>query len=308
MSRTLSLHDEEDAEIFRALSSEVRVRILDLSARTPMNINALGQALGLSAPTVTHHVQALEQAGLVVTEYAQGTQGTQKLCRARYSRLLLSFDEPLAETERIEELEAPVGMYSAATPGGTCGLASSERIIGFYDDPQSFLLFERAEAIILWMAEGYIEYVFPNRLPTTVEIDRLEFAVELGSEAPEFNNDYPSDISIWINGVEIGCWNSPGDFGDRRGRFYPAWWPVRLAQYGILTNWVVTRTGTSVNGRVVSDETLSSISIAPREPITIRIGIKKDAANRGGFTIFGRGIGDHDHSPLLRLYHSQSSS
>ncbi len=180
-SRTLNLNETRDAEVFRALASEVRVRILELLAGHPMNIHALGQALGLSAPTVTHHIQTLEQAGLVLTEYAQGVQGTQKLCVARYDTLELTLEEALPAVEEVEEIEMPVGLYTQVQPSGTCGLANLERIIGFYDDPQSFLLPDRTSAHILWMAAGFVEYAIPNRLPTSVEIDRLP----LGAEAHE---------------------------------------------------------------------------------------------------------------------------
>jgi predicted transcriptional regulator len=304
-ARRLNLWDEQDGEVFRALASDVRARILELLSKGPMNINALGQALGLSAPTITHHIQALEQAGIVMTEYAQGAQGTQKLCAARYDRFIVSFEpQDVGNAEQVEEIELPIGLYSVAAPHGTCGLASPERIIGFYDDPQSFLLRERAAAHILWMAEGYVEYIFPNRLPNSVQIDRLELVMELCSEAPEYNNDYPSDITVWLNGVEIGTWTSPGDLGDRRGRHSPAWWPGRIAQYGIETTWRVDANGTSINGVRVSGTTLADAGIAPRKPVTVRIGIKPDAEHPGGFNIFGRGIGDYDHDILLRLaYH-----
>ena len=29
------------------------------------------------------------------------------------------------------------------------------------------------------------------------------------------------DVSVWINEVEIGVWTSPGDYGDRRGKYTP---------------------------------------------------------------------------------------
>jgi predicted transcriptional regulator len=182
-----------------------------------------------------------------------------------------------------------------------------ERIIGFYDDPQSFLLPERTGAHILWMAAGFVEYVIPNRLPTSVEIDRLELSMELCSEAPEFNDDYPSSITVWLNDVEIGTWCSPGDLGDRRGRMYPPWWPARIAQYGILTNWTVSHGGSYMNGERVSDMTLEDAQIAGRKPIAVRIGVKADAPHPGGFNLLGRGIGDHDQGILLRLFYARTS-
>ena len=50
---------------------------------------------------------------------------------------------------------------------------------------------------------------------------RSNSAMELSSEVPGTNADWPSDISIWVNDVKVGTWTSPGDYGDKRGRFTP---------------------------------------------------------------------------------------
>ena len=48
--------------------------------------------------------------------------------------------------------------------------------------------------------------------------------MELSSEAPGVNSNWPSDISFCLNDESIGIWTSPGDFGDVRGIFTPDWW------------------------------------------------------------------------------------
>jgi predicted transcriptional regulator len=35
------------------------------------------------------------------------------------------------------------------------------------------------------------------------EATKLELSMEICSEAPEFALDWPSDITLWINGVEV---------------------------------------------------------------------------------------------------------
>src|SRR5690606_7400426 len=124
--------------------------------------------------------------------------------------------------ERVEEVSMPVGLYSYATVTPQCGLANREKIIGFLDVPQSFLDPERATAEILWMAGGHVEYVFPNTLPASVEILRMEFIAEACSEAPDYNHDWPSDITLWVNETEVGTWTCPGDFGAKRGVLNPS--------------------------------------------------------------------------------------
>jgi predicted transcriptional regulator len=298
----MELRGAQSVEMFKALASETRSSILAALAENPMNINALGQMLGISQPSITKHIQVLDQAGIITTEYLPGAQGMQKMCSLRYDRFIVSFESTQESGDRTEEVEMPIGLFTLANPGGTCGLAGSEHVIGFYDDPQSFFHPERASAQILWMAEGFVEYVFPNTLPTTVDIQRVELAMEVCSEAPDFNNDYPSDITVWINGVDIGMWTSPGDLGGKRGRLNPAWWSDHGTQHGHLKVWSVDSEGSYVDGSLVSSVTLKDLNVAPKQAIDVRIGVKPDAEHQGGFNLFGRGFGNYEQDLLMRLH------
>ena len=75
---------------------------------------------------------------------------------------------------------------------------------------------------------------------SSAEIEAIEFSMELSSEVPGTNTDWPSDISLWVNDVLIGTWTSPGDFGDQRGIYTPRWWKLEGSQYGKLTTWRIT--------------------------------------------------------------------
>ncbi|HEY3268809.1 MAG TPA: helix-turn-helix domain-containing protein [Armatimonadota bacterium] len=302
-SRILELKSAESVDPLKALASDTRLKILRLLADGPLNINTLGQELGISQPNITKHVQILDQVGLITTEYTQGVQGMQKLCRLRYDRLIVAFESEQAPDDRIETVEMPIGLYTTAEPAPTCGLANAERIIGFHDEPQSFFHPERGTAGLLWMAEGFVEYVFPNTLPTSVGITWLELAMEICSEAPDYENDYPSDITVWINGVEIGMWISPGDLGGKRGRLNPAWWGEHCTQFGKLKVWGVDNEGSSVDGEAVSTVTLADLNLAPKVPIVVRIGVKPDAEHLGGFNLFGRTFGNYEQDLVLRLHY-----
>ena len=299
-SRIMELRGTDGIEVFKALASETRTSIVALLAESPMNINALSQILAIAQPSVTRHIQALEQAGLVTSEYMPGVQGMQKVCSLKYDRFNVSFECIQESVGRIEEVEMPIGLYTLAHPVATCGLAGRDRIIGFYDDPQSFYHPERAAAQLLWMADGFVEYAFPNTLPTSVEINRLELAMEICSEAPDFNNDYPSDITVWINGGDIGTWTSPGDLGGKRGRLNPPWWSEHGTQHGLL--WSVDREGSYVDGSLVSNVTLPDVRLAPKQSVHVRIGVKPGAENPGGFNLFGRGFGNYEQDLVLRLH------
>ena len=67
------LSDEEalaTADVFRALGDPARVRIVNLLAtrREPLAADAFVEPLGLSQPTVSHHLKKLTEAGLLDRE------------------------------------------------------------------------------------------------------------------------------------------------------------------------------------------------------------------------------------------------
>ncbi|HWD40010.1 MAG TPA: ArsR family transcriptional regulator [Fimbriimonas sp.] len=291
----------ESVAMFRALASDSRARIIELLAERDMNINELSNALGLAQPSITKHVQILEEAGLVVSDYLAGPQGTQKRCRRVHDRLVVEMAGRPYRPEGMAEIEVPIGMYTQVEAVPTCGLANRERFIGHLDNPVSFFLPERATAEILWSSGGYVEYVFTNSLPLQAEIVAVDLAMEVCSEAPGYNNDYPSDITVWLNEIEIGTWESPGDFGGTRGRLNPSWWHDNLNQSGLLKVWQVDRTGTSVDGMKMSPVKIDDLGIKPWATIKVRIGVKPESRNQGGFTLFGKGFGNYEQDLVLRI-------
>jgi len=306
-SHIIELNANNGLPAFKALASETRIKILSLLTDRDMNINELSIALNIAQPSVTKHIQILEDAGLITSDYAPGAQGTQKRCHRPFDRCIMTFEDAARPIENIAEIEMPIGLYSIAVPKPTCGLASRTGWIGLVDDPVSFHFPQRAEAQILWMADGYVEYVFPNTLAPQVRVVSLELMMEVGSETPGYNNDFPSDITLWINGTEIGSWRSPGDMGGHRGRLNPSWWPDNLNQFGFLKSWIVDATGSYVDGIQISPTTIDQLGIEPYQPTTIRIGIKDEAEVHGGFTLFGKSFGNYEQDLILRLHHSGKS-
>lgn len=291
----------ESVAMFRALASESRARIIELLAERDMNINELSLALKLAQPSITKHVQILEEAGLVVSDYLAGPQGTQKRCRRVHDRLVVEMAGKPPKPEGLAEIEVPIGMYTQIEAVSTCGLANRERFIGHLDNPVSFFLPERATAEILWSSGGFVEYVFTNSLPLEADISSVDLAMEVCSEAPGYNNEYPSDITVWLNGVEIGTWTSPGDIGGTRGRLNPGWWHDNLNQSGFLKVWQVDGTGTAIDGMRISNVKIGELGIKPWQTIKVRIGVKPDSRNQGGFTIFGKGFGNYEQDLIMRL-------
>lgn len=305
-TQTIAAHTPGGVEVFRALASEPRLAILAALAETPRNVAEIGGIIGLAQPTVTKHVQILERAGLLTSEYLPGAQGMQKRCRLTHERLLVLLEAERADRGRVHELSMPIGLYTLAHARPTCGLVSATGIVGMLDDPQSFFVPERAEAELLWTSDGFVEYVFPSGSPTSRPIERLEFMAEMCSEAPHTNPEWPSDLTLWIDGVEIGTWTSAGDFGTRRGRLNPAWWPDHMTQHGVLKVWSVDETGAYLDGTRASGTTLADLRLVPGRPITVRLGVRPDAEHRGGFNLFGKGFGDYGQDLLLRLHYGDA--
>ena len=269
-----------------------------------MNINELSVSLGLAQPSITKHIQILEEAGLVVSDYLSGAQGMQKRCRKVHDRLIIDLSGKAKENDYIIEIEVPVGMYTRAEVVPTCGLATRDRMVGVIDDPLAFAFPDRAKAEILWSGGGFVEYKFPNSLPASSEIESIELVAEVASEAPGYANDYPSDITLWINDIEVGTWTSPGDPGGEKGRLNPSWWQDYMNQHGFLKVWRINEIGTYVDGENLSGVNIKDLDIHPWQATLVRLGIKGDAENQGGFTVFGKGFGSFEQDLILRIHHS----
>jgi predicted transcriptional regulator len=306
----LTLPLAESAEAIIGLASPVRVRILKLLRRRgPLNVNEIAAGLDLPQSTIATNIQALERAGLIQTEMSKATKGQQKVCSVLYDEIIIRLDEPSPpQNKDLIEVAMPIGLYTTCDVSAPCGLCSTESVLGLLDVPEFFLDPDRMKASLIWFGRGFVEYKFPNNGKVVgKDINELEFAMELSSEVPGTNANWPSDISLWINNRKVGTWVSPGDFGDKRGRYTPSWWKLEGSQYGRLVTWRITRRGTSVNDVKISDVTLGELELDKHHAIRMRVGIDEKAQNPGGMNIFGRGFGDYDQDIVMRL-HLQSAA
>lgn len=301
----LVLNSGQDARILKALSTELRIRILELLNGKKLNVSEIAKTLGIPQSTATVNIGVLEKAGLIKVENEKGERGSQKVCSAQYSEIIISFLSTTETSNRIDaiEVEMPVGLYTKFEINPPCGLCSPEKIIGFLDSPDSFWSPERVKAGLLWFGKGFVEYKFPNNaLYKGKPLQKIEVIMELSSEVPGTNKHWPSDITLWVNEIEVGDWTSPGDFGDKRGRFTPLWWKLEGSQYGLLKTWIITEEGSFVDGEKISEVCLTDLHIYDHSSIKVRIGVKENAQNVGGINIFGKGFGNYDKDIVLRLY------
>jgi predicted transcriptional regulator len=296
-------HNLQNLEaVTKALGSKTRLEILRFLSAHTCTLLEIAEALKLHPSTATLHINILEKAGLIETDLRPATRGLQKVCARVFDRVVIQLPAEHQIEDTTVEVSMPIGAYADVNIIPTCGLAGELGIIGHLDDPSTFYEPDRIYAQLLWFRRGYVEYRFPNRLPPNVVLDDIEVSFELCSEAPLHHADWPSDITVWIGNAEIGTWTSPADFGGERGALTPAWWDSQNSQYGLLKVWRVTNSGSYVDGRQVSKVTLSHLTLKPRDPIPVRIGIKENAANIGGINLFGRRFGNYPQDIVLRQH------
>lgn len=305
MINTASL--EEQLPIFQALSSDLRIRIMNMILTQPgINLKQLASCLQISVSTLSPHITKLSECHLIRLEDLPASHGVQKCCFPELEQLVISM-EPQESSSSILHEDIPVGYFSDFSVTPTCGLASCHSFLGHLDEARSFALLEHLQANILWFNTGFVEYILPNPIPAGHQIDQLTLTFELSSEAPQYNNDWPSDIEFSLNGTKLGVWTCPGDFGDRRGIQNPSWWYPFLNQYGLLKQLTINQAGTWLDHQLLSAYTVRDLSLDSHSVMKFRFSVHADSPHPGGFTIYGHGFGDHNQGIRMTIESSSIS-
>ncbi len=285
---------DDGLETFKALGSDTRIQILNiLLENEQMSMNQLATELNISNGALTGHVKKLEECGLINISNESAGHGNQKMCSVTQDRIIVDIKKPI-DYKNVFETEIKVGQFSRHQVWPTCGIATSESVIGEFDDIRYFNHPDRFTANILWFTKGYVEYTIPNLIPSNQRITQLSISAELSSEAPGIDNNWPSDISFYINDTKIGMWTSPGDFGDVHGMFTPQWWPQNWNQYGLLKLLVINDYGTYIDGLKISDVSTLSLHLDYSNDIHLRLAVENDSEHVGGITLYGKSFGNYD--------------
>ena len=256
-------------------------------------MNQLATELNISNGALTGHIKKLEECGLINISNESAGHGNQKMCSVTQDRIIVDIKKPI-DYKNVFETEIKVGQFSRHQVWPTCGIATSESVIGEFDDIRYFNHPDRFTANILWFTKGYVEYTIPNLIPSNQRITQLSISAELSSEAPGIDNNWPSDISFYINDTKIGMWTSPGDFGDVHGMFTPQWWPQNWNQYGLLKLLVINDYGTYIDGLKISDVSTLSLHLDYSSDIRLRLAVENDSEHVGGITLYGKSFGNYD--------------
>lgn len=292
---------ERVCSLGKALSSPVRLEMLQLLYENSLIIGEIAKKMDLPVSSTAFHLKILEQAGLIRMEEQPGTRGTMKLCTRKVDIVSLGLVRRNKDINEMFSAELPVGAFSSCRVSPTCGLCAPDGVIGNEDKEFCFYYPERMKAGLLWTSSGYVEYRFANGVPADREVTRLLFSAELCSEAPGYREDWKSDITLWVNETDCGTFTSAGDFGGRRGRLTPSIWPDGSSQYGQLTEWEVRGDGTYINGIRVSDTTIGDLNLMNRAYVAVRLGNREDAKYVGGLNLFGKQFGDYAQDLVLTM-------
>jgi predicted transcriptional regulator len=287
---------EKSAAVFKALSSPTRLRILQTLAENPgMNISELSERFALPLSTAALHVRVLEKEGLIFIKEKPGLRGAQKVCAILVEDVYLNVLHRIkAETPtKNVGYSMPLGNYFDCSVTKPCGIAGKRAYIGIEDSTNAFYSPNRVHAQLVWFSSGFLEYRFPNHSLRPEKVVELHFSFEACSEAPGYNNDWPSDITIWINHTEVCTFRSAGDYGDKRGIYNPVWWPEGATQYGELRHLEINSQGCFGDGRKSSDSTPESLGVSQGEYISFTIGVKEDSEFVGGINLFGEHFGNY---------------
>lgn len=298
----LSIQNVEALSIVaKALSSEVRLSIIQLLNKNSLNVNEISEKLGIPASSAALNVKMLEEADLIHTELQPGTRGSMKLCSIKRGLIRIVLNSAIIDHDNTTFIEMPIGNYVDFQVTPTCGLVNNSVYIDSEDDPRSFYHPDHTSAQLIWFHSGYLEYRFSNQSLENKSCHLLEISMEVCSEAPNYQNDWPSDITLWINDIECGTWTSPGDFGGRRGKLNPAFWSDGSTQFGMLKTWRITDKGIFIDGNLIQEGNINDLNLSNNNYISVRIGVKEDSKHVGGMNLFGNQFGDYSQNIIMRL-------
>ncbi|WP_041613504.1 ArsR/SmtB family transcription factor [Paenibacillus sp. JDR-2] len=292
----------ESLMVYEALASEVRLKIIDKLFERERHVKELASEMFLSSAVISGHIRKLEQAGIVGSKMKRIDGGTYKYCYIKSEFLQIKLSPNVSSSLSFHGLSVPIGHYTDYEAWPTCGVATTDKMIGQYDNPACFMDPERVNAGILWLARGWVEYKIPNYLYKDQRLHEIEISFEIGSEAPRVNENWPSDIHFSLNGKSLGVWTSPGDFGKTRGRLTPDWWSSDVNQYGLLKVLRVKENGSYIDGLKISDVGLRDIGTGAIN-WTFRIAAEDTGRGRGGLTLYGRGFGNYDQDIVFRSFY-----
>ena len=295
------LHHDDIVKLGKAISIPERLAVLELLQSEPKYLVEIAEHLDVPLSSVSRHVDALTEAGLIFVSYKPGPKGHSKLCAKAALSANITFEDVVHPTENAGYVtEMPVGLFSDCDITAPCGMVGKTDKIGDFDNPAEFFAAERVAAELLWFNTGFVSYKLPAAQYKCYK--EISVSFEVCSETIYHRNKWPSDITVSINDVEIDTFTSAGDFGGRRGKYTPAYWPVISTQYGVLMKFTVNANGVYVNNVLKNAAvTIDDLNLLRAGYVKFSLEIKEDAAHKGGINLFGKSFGDFPQAIVMTM-------
>ena len=307
----LDIENEEDFDkislVCDALRDKKRLKILKLLQSPPYKYSTreLSNKFQMPVSTLVHHLDVLEKAHLISTRYRNDSKKESKFIQRRSGNFYFTVYKAIKKvysTQMTDAQTMPIGSY-ADFEGDTLTYIINNR------EHRNLFSPERFQAQLLFTPRGIIEYHFGNSIAKTKKITGVSFSLEICSEFPFYDNSHQSDITFWLNGVELTTYRCDGDYGDRRGNLNPYWWPSINTQYGKIVNVSVNEQGTFLNGILYSDRvTLKRLKLSDGNKISLKFGNKNTAEFPGGFNLFGKEFGDYPQDIIFQLHYQEEET
>lgn len=294
---------EKIVKVARAFASEERLAILKYMLNRSVSVSMIANELDMPISSVSRHIDVLSDAGLIVISYQPGLKGHTKFCAQAVLDAKISLVAKDTENKSSSFIvEMPIGMYTDCNVSAPCGMVGKDVALGDFDDIKQFYSPMRAFAECLWFKSGFISYVFPTPADKTQSRHRISFSLEICSDTIYYNNDWPSDITVKINGIEVLTFTSPGNFGGKRGKYTPAYWPVTSSQFGQLKKISVDTDGVYLDNAFMHKKTtFADLHLFDGDSIKFEIGVEHDAVHCGGVSLFGKNFGDFDQAIIMKI-------
>ena len=286
-------NDNKIEALGEALSSNARRQIIKLLIENSYTIKELSNKLNLAMSTTSFHVSILKKAGLVKIVAAPNKKGNEKNVSLNTEKATIFFRGFEREKTSSCYFDIPIGSYSNSNITPPCLINTKKNTVKPIDNISVFKSPEHINAQLISFSKGFLEYTILTEEFKNKSLKNIKISLEICSECPNYNNNWKSDITFWINDIELGDYRSYSDYGGRMGKYTPTWWPSTSSNYGNMVSIEINETGAYINGKEISKITLNNLNICEKEFFTFKIGVKNDAKYVGGINIFGKEFGDY---------------
>lgn len=290
-------------KISKALNSPVRLEILSTLISQSMSMSEIADKFYLPMSSVSMHIHALADAGLISIKTKPGIHGSQRVCGIKVSSIHIDLFADIHQKSQKPAaiIEMPIGNYSDCDITAPCGIVNANTYIDLEDSVFGFYSPDHINASLLWFTSGMLEYRFPTKELTHSEIRQIAFSFEVCAEAPGYNNDWPTDITVEINDTPVTTFTVKGDYGGRKGLNNPSWWNPANTQFGELKTLIISNEACYIGEEIVSPHTIDSLGIKNDLFFTFRLKVDSESEHVGGMNLFGKNFGDYSQDIIMKI-------